>query len=42
VLPIIEQSLDAGLDAHAAKRFDEMQEKYADYIARVRARASDG
>lgn len=39
VLPILEASLDANLDAHAAARFDAMCATYADYIARVRARA---
>jgi hypothetical protein len=40
VLPILEASLDAELDAHATQRFDAMRTTYADYIARVRARAS--
>lgn len=39
VLPLLEASLDASLDGHAAARFEEMRTKYADYIARVRARA---
>jgi hypothetical protein len=39
VLPVLEESLDATLDGYAAARFDEMRTKYADYIARVRARA---
>lgn len=39
VLPMLEQSNLADYDGHAAARFDEMTKKYADYIARVRARA---
>lgn len=38
VLPVLEEALDDSLDGHAATRFDEMRTKYADYIARVRAR----
>jgi hypothetical protein len=41
VLPLLEQSLLADYDGHAATRFDEMTTKYADYIARVRARMED-
>jgi hypothetical protein len=41
VLPVLEASLHAGLDAHAAERFDEMRAKYADYIARIRARSTE-
>lgn len=41
VLPLLEESLDAALDGHAATRLDEMCTKYADYIARVRARAPE-
>lgn len=41
VLPLLEQSLDAELDGHAATRLHEMTNKYAGYIARVRARAED-
>lgn len=40
VLPLLETSLDAELDGHASARFEEMTAKYADYIARVRARAA--
>lgn len=40
VLPILEESLHPALDGHAAERFDAMLSKYADYIARVRARAA--
>jgi hypothetical protein len=40
VLPILEDSLGPELDAHAAARFDAMRSTYADYIARVRARAA--
>jgi len=39
VLPILEGSLTPELDAHAAERFAAMRTTYADYIARVRARA---
>ncbi|MDW5593257.1 hypothetical protein VSS74_02835 [Conexibacter stalactiti] len=39
VLPLLERSLLADYDGHAAARFDEMTTKYADYIARVRSRA---
>ena len=39
VLPILEASLSADLDAHAAERFRAMCDTYADYIARMRARA---
>jgi hypothetical protein len=38
VLPILEASLGAELDGHAAERFEAMRTTYADYIARVRAR----
>jgi len=40
VLPVLEDALDPSLDAHAAARFEEMRTKYADYIARVRARTT--
>lgn len=39
LLPILEQDLGPHLDAHAATRFEEMCERYADYIARIRAHA---
>jgi hypothetical protein len=39
VLPILEESLGPELDGHAAQRFDAMRMTYADYIARIRARA---
>jgi hypothetical protein len=39
VLPVLEASLDAGLDGHAAARLQSMLTRYADYIARERARA---
>lgn len=39
VLPVLEQSHLAGIDDYAADRFEAMTTKYADYIARVRARA---
>jgi hypothetical protein len=38
LLPLLEDHLDSGLDAHAAERFDEMRQRYAAYIARERAR----
>lgn len=40
VLPLLEESLSADYDGHAASRFAEMTSNYAEYIARVRARAS--
>ena len=40
VLPLLEQELDERLDAHAAARFDEMRRRYADFIARERARSA--
>ncbi len=39
VLPVLEEVVLPELDAHAAARLADMQERYADYIARVRARA---
>jgi hypothetical protein len=39
VLPILEAAIGAEIDAHAAERLDAMRATYADYIARVRARA---
>jgi hypothetical protein len=41
VLPLLEQSLLAEYDGHAAIRLREMTTKYSDYIARVRARLQD-
>jgi hypothetical protein len=38
LLPLLEDHLDARLDAHASERFDEMRQRYAGYIARERAR----
>lgn len=40
VLPILDESFAPDLDAHAADRYAAMKDKYADYIARVRARAA--
>jgi hypothetical protein len=40
VLPLLEESLDATLDAHATQRLEAMTTRYADYIARVRARTA--
>jgi len=39
VLPILEDALGPELDGYAAARFDAMRSTYADYIARVQARA---
>src|SRR5947199_9770575 len=36
VLPLLEGELDERLDAHAAARFDNMRDWYADFIARER------
>jgi hypothetical protein len=38
VLPLLERHLTPGLDRHAASRLEEMSTRYADYIARARAR----
>jgi hypothetical protein len=38
VLPVLEPELHEGLDGHAAGRFQEMCRRYADFIARERAR----
>jgi hypothetical protein len=40
LLPILEQSLDAGLDGHAAARLGEMLTRYRTFIERARQRAS--
>ncbi|ADB54345.1 hypothetical protein [Conexibacter woesei] len=40
VLPVLDEAIVPELDAHAATRFEAMKGKYADYIARVRARAT--
>jgi hypothetical protein len=39
VLPLLEQSLHDGIDGYAAARLERMVTRYADYIARERARA---
>ena len=39
LLPLLEQDLPS-VDAYVAARFDAMLTRYADYIARIRARAS--
>jgi hypothetical protein len=39
VLPLLEDSLHAGIDGYAAERLELMLTRYADYIARERARA---
>jgi hypothetical protein len=38
VLPVLEAELSAGLDGHAAARFDEMLRRYGDFIRRERER----
>jgi hypothetical protein len=38
VLPLLEGQINAGVDAYAAERFEEMVGRYAGYIARERAR----
>ena len=38
VLPVLEAGITPELDAHAYARLDAMRERYADYIASVRAR----
>lgn len=38
VLPLLESVLQPELDGHAAGRLAQMRERYADYIARERAR----
>jgi hypothetical protein len=37
VLPVLEESLRAGIDDYAAARLDEMCRRYGEYIARIRA-----
>lgn len=39
LLPLLEEDLTPDVDGHAYERFTAMTTKYADYIARVRARA---
>jgi hypothetical protein len=38
VLPLLEEGLEAGLDAHAAERLTRMCQRYAPYIERERGR----
>jgi hypothetical protein len=38
VLPVLEDELAPSLDAYAWERFEQMRDRYADYIARVRRR----
>jgi hypothetical protein len=40
VLPLLEAAPLDELDAHAAERFRQMTDRYAEYIARARARAA--
>jgi hypothetical protein len=40
VMPLLEDALGPELDGHASARFDAMCTTYADYIARMRARAA--
>jgi len=42
LLPILEASLTPALDARSADRFEAMCARYADYIARIRARGASG
>ena len=42
LLPLLEQRLSPGLDAHAAARFQAMVERYAAFIARERRRVAAG
>ena len=41
LLPVLEELIVPELDSHAANRLLEMRERYAPYIARVRAREAD-
>jgi hypothetical protein len=38
LLPLLEAELHAGVDGHAAERFEQMRRRYAAYIARERDR----
>ena len=38
VLPLLENAIHAGIDGHAAERFEEMCDRYSTYIARERSR----
>ena len=38
LLPVLEEALDADLDAYAAERLADMRSNYAEYIARIEAR----
>lgn len=38
LLPVLEESVNAALDAPSAERLTAMTERYADYITRVRSR----
>lgn len=38
VLPLLEDVIDEGLDAHAAQRLQDMRERYAPFIERERRR----
>jgi hypothetical protein len=39
VLPVLETAVTPDIDGHAADRLTDMRNKYADFIARARARA---
>ena len=39
LLPVLEEALRAELDGYAAERLADMRSRYADYIARIEARA---
>ena len=40
VLPMLESAITPELDAHAYARLESMRERYADYIAAIRARST--
>jgi hypothetical protein len=42
VLPLLEQELHRGLDAHAAERLELMRERYGPFIERERQRGARG
>jgi hypothetical protein len=41
LLPLLEAEINAGLDAHAAERFEEMCQRYAGFISREHARIAN-
>ncbi len=42
LLPLLDAHMRPGLDEHAATRFSEMRQRYAVFIAREQARATEG